>query len=556
MKFNKTLEAGATELPVDWRPYLINYKGLKKNIKSIVRELVEKFPEYGGKADSLTVSSASAAIELDDLLPHLQLADPVMQDITPNSTATSAATVPNTTAAGVWPASVAVTPSIPVTRPKSPQLSSLAADFTYQLKVDGNVAVRPTLVLHPLATSPPPPPAEIGALTTPEAAGPQHPPIIPSGDPLGVIAVVPDRTVTLPIPRGASLPDPDTLPGSPVVLKSASATEVILQSDAAFFDAILGQLARTEGFQRRGEADFYQRLSRLESALARAASPYGPDLYTWRAILGLYQDMAVWRQRQGETNAETSAARAKQRLQLFAQTLVVRQLAGQFRAPASAAALGEFVNLNIELLTVKTFRALNQTALTKILKKHDKRTHLRATPLFSDMLQAHSRRGGQLAGGTAPALYYDWAEASTGALVFALVRHLVAIVPQPDEYACPLCLAVYYQPLRLTCGHVYCLHCLIRANRQRITDCPLCRRPGAILEATREHLDPALHNFLNLYFPREAKRRRRAIDRENARRDVQAVLAPHVWTADVAQMLGEDDDEEDEGSLSPSVVSS
>ncbi|KAJ1972373.1 hypothetical protein H4R34_005430, partial [Dimargaris verticillata] len=41
MKFNKTLDAQATELPVNWRQYLIQYKLLKKHIKAIVRELDE-----------------------------------------------------------------------------------------------------------------------------------------------------------------------------------------------------------------------------------------------------------------------------------------------------------------------------------------------------------------------------------------------------------------------------------------------------------------------------------------------------------------------------------
>ncbi|KAJ2161287.1 hypothetical protein GGF46_001629, partial [Coemansia sp. RSA 552] len=39
MKFGKTIESSAKELPEEWQPYLIQYKLLKKNIKTIVQEL-------------------------------------------------------------------------------------------------------------------------------------------------------------------------------------------------------------------------------------------------------------------------------------------------------------------------------------------------------------------------------------------------------------------------------------------------------------------------------------------------------------------------------------
>ncbi|KAJ2644007.1 hypothetical protein GGF44_000878, partial [Coemansia sp. RSA 1694] len=43
MKFGKTIETSAKELPAEWQPYLIQYNSLKKNIKSIVEELDDTF---------------------------------------------------------------------------------------------------------------------------------------------------------------------------------------------------------------------------------------------------------------------------------------------------------------------------------------------------------------------------------------------------------------------------------------------------------------------------------------------------------------------------------
>jgi E3 ubiquitin-protein ligase BAH len=63
MKFAKTLENTATELPVEWRPYVINYKSLKKCINRIVAEI-----EFRGlikqlNADSKDCSSDAQKVE-------------------------------------------------------------------------------------------------------------------------------------------------------------------------------------------------------------------------------------------------------------------------------------------------------------------------------------------------------------------------------------------------------------------------------------------------------------------------------------------------------------
>lgn len=42
MKFGKALETNAETMPESWRPYLIQYKALKKKINAIVKELEER----------------------------------------------------------------------------------------------------------------------------------------------------------------------------------------------------------------------------------------------------------------------------------------------------------------------------------------------------------------------------------------------------------------------------------------------------------------------------------------------------------------------------------
>jgi E3 ubiquitin-protein ligase BAH len=42
MKFGKALETNAEAMPENWRPYLIQYKALKKKINAIVKELDDR----------------------------------------------------------------------------------------------------------------------------------------------------------------------------------------------------------------------------------------------------------------------------------------------------------------------------------------------------------------------------------------------------------------------------------------------------------------------------------------------------------------------------------
>lgn len=59
---------------------------------------------------------------------------------------------------------------------------------------------------------------------------------------------------------------------------------------------------------------------------------------------------------------------------------------------------------------------------------------------------------------------------------------VVKIVPQLDDYLCPVCLSIAYKPIRLTCGHVYCIRCMIKMQQSKAKHCPLCRN-NAIMDA-------------------------------------------------------------------------
>jgi E3 ubiquitin-protein ligase BAH len=54
-------------------------------------------------------------------------------------------------------------------------------------------------------------------------------------------------------------------------------------------------------------------------------------------------------------------------------------------------------------------------------------------------------------------------------------KELVSVVPQINDYLCPVCFSVAYRPVRLDCQHVFCIRCVIKIQRRGEKHCPLCR---------------------------------------------------------------------------------
>lgn len=54
-------------------------------------------------------------------------------------------------------------------------------------------------------------------------------------------------------------------------------------------------------------------------------------------------------------------------------------------------------------------------------------------------------------------------------------QELVSVVPQLNDYLCPVCFSLAYLPIRLDCQHVFCIRCVVKIQRRREKHCPLCR---------------------------------------------------------------------------------
>ncbi|KAJ8661117.1 hypothetical protein O0I10_003340 [Lichtheimia ornata] len=320
-------------------------------------------------------------------------------------------------------------------------------------------------------------------------------------DPQPCVEVTPDDAARLNIPN-TTCNEQENLIKIPLV------------KDSEFFLLLLQGMAQAAMLYASEQKRFADTVSRLESQLAAVASPHKQkEMYVWRQILKLYMDAAVFETGTQVDYSTQAFERSKKQLAWFNEELARTQLTRKFGCKKSREVLKHFVQLNNELVNFKWFHALNHTAMIKILKKHDKRSGLKAKTEFP----AFAKTNAMLVENVVLALYSG------------ITSQLVSVVPQVDNHSCPICYAVAWRPIRLECNHVFCVRCLIKAHRKKLYDCPLCRHTGAVVNADATNLDKGLQNFLLLYFPREIKEKRRDNEREQALMDMEA-LTGRAWT--------------------------
>lgn len=162
------------------------------------------------------------------------------------------------------------------------------------------------------------------------------------------------------------------------------------------------------------------------------------DLDAWRALLRLYVDTPIFYSAQERTRGARNFAQAKAGMMAFDNHRLQMKL--PFKTRAAKVALEQFLKLNLSILQTMYFQEINDRAMYKITKKFDKRTHLR--------LPATMRQENRFANAIARDVY---AEIST---------KLVPLVPQLDQWECPVCYSVAWRPIRLGCCQaVFCIRC-------------------------------------------------------------------------------------------------
>ncbi|KAF8179969.1 hypothetical protein K438DRAFT_2172324 [Mycena galopus ATCC 62051] len=136
----------------------------------------------------------------------------------------------------------------------------------------------------------------------------------------------------------------------------------------------------------------------------------------------------------------------------------------RLKLPQSHRALESFLQLNVFILNVKRFEFANAEAMRKILKKHVKQTALPATDLSNtsslDLLPVNT---------SLPRI-----------LVQELDMTLLPIIPSLEDYTCLICTSIAFKPIRLSCGHLFCVQCLVKMQKRSNAQWPMCCAPCTV----------------------------------------------------------------------------
>ncbi|KAL0089388.1 SPX domain-containing protein [Phycomyces blakesleeanus] len=314
-------------------------------------------------------------------------------------------------------------------------------------------------------------------------------------------ANAPDPCIHVTIPDPYSV-DQENLPVNvqPALKKlfiSASAVsneplllKIQLERDSDFFRFLLDELARATALHDVEQKKFSETVQSLGDELCQMTATNKNDMYTWREIFKLYIEAAIF---QDIDMTKDPAKESRKRLEKFKDNLLDRLLESNFVLKESKSILKHFLVINYKLIDFQHFQNLNRMAITKILKKHDKKSGLSATEEFSAFIKGN-------------VVFVDGILLS---LCQAVQTKLITIVPQPDEFTCPVCFYLAWKPVRLKCTHLFCARCLIKAKKNNITNCFICRSENAIPEATAGNLDTTLSKFMKLNFPQEIEEKER-----------------------------------------------
>ncbi|EEP82130.1 predicted protein [Uncinocarpus reesii 1704] len=288
-----------------------------------------------------------------------------------------------------------------------------------------------------------------------------------------------------------------TVPGE---FNTPREVEIPLHADAEFFQILQGELSALNQLQERERQELDFQIKLLRETIVKTTNTTlgrsGHASYTWREIFRLYIESQVFFSTNEFDSGERTSAQAQQQLVKYQESLSqgnrYKKLGKDGRI-----ALESFLRINSALLQNQKFQEINRIALRKILKKFDKRTALRvypAIPLLEPFLTQNIAR----------------------LLCQSISQELLTIVPQINDYLCPICLSIAFKPVRLRCNHVFCIRCLVVMQQARQNQCALCRE-DVVMEATSDNLDRELLVFLSTVFPKETKAKQKENERAASR---------------------------------------
>ncbi|KAI0118137.1 SPX domain-containing protein [Hypoxylon sp. NC0597] len=281
--------------------------------------------------------------------------------------------------------------------------------------------------------------------------------------------------------------------------------EVPLVFDGEFFEILQTDVSNLDALQEEEQDKLGKEITLLGQDINAATKPSKGrkakgDLATWRKIFELYLDARIFFSTLENDHGARTSTQAVEQLRWFQDQVLSRKLIHGLKLENSRQAYTRFLSLNALLLQILKFQEINNLAVTKILKKFDKRTSLGVSRAFPVTIRSNHLLTGNVAKDLCAQMSDD----------------LISVVPQLDDYLCPICFAVAYWPIRLDCQHIFCSRCLVKMSRKGERFCPLCRA-DVIMRAGIENFDSTRAAFLREYFPKEVKEKIRANEKERNR---------------------------------------
>ena len=281
--------------------------------------------------------------------------------------------------------------------------------------------------------------------------------------------------------------------------------EIPLTSDSEFFQILRRELVNLESLQSKEQSSIQSEIQQLGQDLRNLKlskkKRSKEELEAWRRIFELYTDAQVFLSSHEVDAGARDVAKAQNQLQYFTNTLSSSSSSSS-TSPKSlgkgaTVALDRFIKINLDLLRLMKFQDINRTALNKIMKKFDKRTALHARAAIPDSLKSNSLVSKDLAKATC----------------FTISEELLQVIPQLNDYLCPVCFSISYKPVRLGCGHVFCIRCLIVLQRANQDNCPLCRTGVVMAADAGMSISPPTSPFPILTVRRQYRQRSQALPR-------------------------------------------
>lgn len=250
--------------------------------------------------------------------------------------------------------------------------------------------------------------------------------------------------------------------------------------DTEFFGLLRNDVSSLGSIQEAEQKAMTDEIRALGEEIAKLAIPAKSnktDLGRWRNIFDLYLQAGVFFSTNELDHGRRTSSVALKQLQWFQGQVIKLDLPKSFKLVRSREALDRFTRINMTLLRNLKFQEINQLAISKILKslcllhqiiplssangypEFDKRTSLGVKQTFPSLIQSD----------------LIMSETMAKAVCAGVSNEIIKIVPQLDDYRCPVCFGISYRPVRLSCNHVFCIRCMIEMQKSNSKYCPLCR---------------------------------------------------------------------------------